>query len=119
LVISYAPAYLEVAQNWHNFASAVTTNIPKRRHKTSGTLDADRQGIYHHKTDKNKALMVRWGFEPSTRLPGQEKKSQDSDLSDISCMSVIQRQGMNGNPNSDVRCYFVALGDLSIDLLGH
>jgi hypothetical protein len=26
---------------------------------------------------------------------------------------------MNGNPNSDVRCYFVALGDLSIDLLGH
>lgn len=35
---------------------------------------------------------------------------------------IMQRQEMNGNPNSDVMCvcvYFVVLGDLSIYLLGH
>jgi hypothetical protein len=35
-------------------------------------------------------------------------------------ITIIKRQKMNGNPKSDVMCtYFVALGDLSIDLLGH
>jgi hypothetical protein len=33
---------------------------------------------------------------------------------------IMQWQKVNGNPNSDVMCvYFVVLGDLSIDLLGH
>ena len=130
LVISGARSYLDVVQKWHNFASAVRTIIPKRRHKTSGTLDADHQGIYHHmiRKDKNRALMVRGAFKPSTpqsrRTHGRtatrtRKRKAETDLSDNSYMSVIQRQRMNGNPNSDVRCYFVALGDLSIDLLGH
>lgn len=129
LVISDALPYLDVAQKWHNFASAVRTNIPKRRHKTSRTLDADHQGIYHHMTTKIKTgnswfvgdsnLPPRsLGGPTAARPPGQENEVK-TDLSDNSCMSVIQRQRMNGNPNSDVRCYFVALGDLSIDLLGH
>lgn len=130
LGFSDARAYLSVVQKWHNSASAVRTNIPKRRHKTSGTLDADHQGIYHHMTTKLKTghswfvgdsnLPPRsLGGPTAARPTAQEKRKVQTDLSDNSCMSVIQRQRMNGNPNSDVRCYFVALGDLSIDLLGH
>lgn len=84
LVISDAPAYLAVVQKWHNFASAVRTNIPKRQHKTSGALDADHQGIYHHMTTKIKTghswfvgdsnLPPRsLGGPTAARPPGQEK----------------------------------------------
>jgi len=58
-------------------------NIPKRRHKTSGTLGADHQGIYHHMTTKIKTghswfagvsnLPSRsLGGPTAARPPGQE-----------------------------------------------
>lgn len=85
LIISDARAYLDVAQKWHSFASAVKTNIPKRRHKTSGTLDTDHQSIYHHMITKIKTghswfvgdsnLPPRsLGGPTAARPPGQEKE---------------------------------------------